>query len=280
MLPNLSALTAGALDDDARGVVADYVSRTNPLRFAVLVHQQKEDDKNFVRVRVRSNFRSLLRLMEAWRVPERVRISTKAMHDKMMEDFAGNLGNEIERFVRLNLEGQGLSEWIQDDSVEQRPSVQMEPITHCASVPAWFDDNAVDSDVLEPVTIHGYDISEDAWEHFADDMDDIEYEHVDLFDEITQDMMLSEVRLAWWSAVRMAKEKEWPILRSEKWTVRTASSFDGRKNGVRPFWSKVFYVEKEVTTMIDVQAKKTKPDEEEPGRAPWEGGERRRQRYS
>lgn len=281
MLPDLSALTEGVLPDDLRKLVGRYASRTNPLRFAVLVHQKKEDDKNFVRLRVRSNIRSLLRLMEAWHVPKPVQISTKAMHDKMMHDFAENLGNEIERFVCLDLEGQGLSEWIQEDSVSLRPSVQMEPITHFASVHTWSDDNAVDSDVWEPVTIHGYDISEDAWEHFEEDMDYIEYEHVDLFDVITQEVMRSEVLLAWRSAVRKAQAEGAPIPRSQKWTVRTASLFDGRELvGVRPFWYKVFYVEKEITTMLDVQAEKTKPDMQSGMSAPSEGGESRRPRYT
>jgi hypothetical protein len=227
MLPSLADLTAAALPEELLRVVKEKVPRTNTLRVTVLVFQEKKD-KNFVRLRIRSNLRSLLQLMQAWRVPESVRDSASAISKFAMGEMAKQLSKEITDKLMKALDAQGISRHVQSSTVRWTDTIK--PVEH--PTPDW-------GDVLVDEECYGYDISESAWDY------DTEYEHADLHDEITEEVVLTCAEDAWLDA-KLRYGSTAP--QSQEWTIRDV--VDIHKPTGPNSWFKIFYVEKEVTTML------------------------------
>jgi len=241
MLPSLADLTAGALPEELLLVVKEKVPRTNTLRVTVLVFQETTKDENFVRLRIRSNLRSLLQLMKAWGVPESVRDSASSISEVAVGEMAKQLSKEITDKLMTALGKQGISQDVQSLTVSWSDTI--EPVEH--PIPGW-------SDVLvdEQRPYYGYDISESAWKYD----NDYGYEHADLHDEVTEEVVLTCANDAWLDA------KLWygsTVPQSQEWTMRKVVDIR-EPTGSRP-WFKIFYVEREVTTMLAAHVKNARP---------------------
>ena len=257
MFPDLSALTEGILPDELRKLVGSITPTTNTLRFKVLVFQKRETepDRNFVRIRAKSNLSSLLRLMDAWEVRYPVRVSAEAMCSHVFSNFMDSLANEISEQFRQELDDQGFDGWDQSAAVKVDWMLEMDSIERSLrerkpseDVNTWWNDTEEQRAVML-----GYDISEDAWNHVEHTMDDVDYqeenfvlryEDVDLFEQIDDEMLRTRANIMWSRARQNARQIKQPVPMSGQWDVRTVAW-----SKQKAFWYKIFYLEKEFATM-------------------------------
>lgn len=278
MFPDLSALTAGGFADVVPKELVELVkergARTNPLRIAVLVFQKKElgENANIVRLRVKSNIRSLRRLLASWGVGSDVRNSLYWLVIAVIKHVAKRMRDEIVDKFKEDLRSQEFNYHTIERAVDADDTINMEPIERSVHIPAWNDESMIDPDNEEEGEMEGYDISEYTWNvlQWAPASD---YTHVDLHEKITENRILNHVDVAWDHDIMFSSK----VPSSGEWTVRTAASFDGReKDDTQPVWYKLFYAEKEVETIPERHFENLKPDKNpESGQSRNEEGKRR-----